>query len=271
MVFIYKRGKTGSVKNSRHSSKRGEKKKNPGFRIEEMPEGIRVLFVYTLMIGMAYLILGAFLRVSMLFGFIIRGLPAVLVNVIFSALIFTIAYGIALKKHWTPRVASIIYILSALSALTSLAIELMRPYFFIRNTLILSSIVIVFLNLLTLWFINDKKHYFLMGYRKKRVEISDKVFISAIYIFYFISILLIFAVGVQSYRTMTSSMNFVVNNLNGKTFEQGISFCKLQSGTKKDICFMSLAILKPDEGVKLCNNIQDEFYKITCYKGIGAI
>lgn len=246
--------------------------KEPKAQHTGIPRGIRVLMVYTGLVALFYMLLVFVSDVTIFFGFVLTGIAAKSVHFLFFISAIMIVFGIASKKPWAYGFSIIVYAVCILNSLASL--------FFINKTsdLIITSlyslvipifIVTLLMNVLTIWYVYEKKPYFKNPMHVDRHSIVDLVFIYVIYIFYFFFALFLIAFAAIMFTSVSKNLSLYMEETGKLDVSDGEAYCENIANTdSRDICFVAVVYNNKNSSDinKLCSSIELGYYRYTCYK-----
>lgn len=239
----------------------------PGLQ-KERPYAVRVLMVYSLILGVFYLFMAIYVPSTILAGKIFIGNAARDIHIFTAVIIAVLVYGIAEQKSWSYYLAFVLYSLSMLNSLISVAFLKFSIFGFMEGMILAAFLVTVLLNGLTLWYVHSRRGYFLKkeSFAPQR---KDIVFAESIIAIGCILLLLLVGSGLSLYISLTKNIDQLVDELNGLDFEEAQVLC-LSRETQNDLCLVTVALIhRHNEKVQTaCTEIQSEFYKFTCYNAI---
>ncbi|MBI2549117.1 hypothetical protein HYW21_07245 [Candidatus Woesearchaeota archaeon] len=235
---------------------------------KERPYAVRVLIIYSLILGVFYLFLAIYVPSTMLAGKMLIGNAARDVNILTTVIIAVLVYGIAEQKSWSYYLAFVLYSLSVLNSLISVAFLKFSIFGFMEQLILGALLVTVILNGLTLWYVHNRRSYFL----KKTYfspERKDVFFAHSIIVIGCIMLLILLSSAIGLYLSLTKNIDQIVQELEGFDFTEAKVVC-LTREKQNDLCLVTVALIhRHNENVQTaCNEIQSEFYKFTCYNAI---
>ncbi|MBN2458279.1 hypothetical protein JXB31_04075 [Candidatus Woesearchaeota archaeon] len=240
-----------------------------------LPKGIRVLIVYSGIIAFFYLLLVFLSDMSIFFGFLTRGLSARLTHFLFFISTIVIMYGLSYRKRWCHIFSIAVYLVCIINSLVSIFFlkgigeELITSLYSILMPFFLVTLI---MNVLPLWYLYEKRHYFTSGRDDGMHCFVDKVFIYAIYMFYIFAGLFILVSGTLFFVNAVSNIEHVMSITAGMDVADSQAYCEsLPSEEARDFCFLSVVQLNSgrdgEEDIsKLCSSISSGYYRFTCYK-----
>lgn len=234
--------------------------------LPQLPPGIRVLIAYTGIIALLYLIyllFGLSQPISVLFGKFIYGTGATIVEIVSLGLLISIIYGLFKRHFWVFYVSLIWFIFGALNAIVSLT-AFQNEFDVLRSVLLISSLVVVVLNGIIASYIYSEKKYFKTKHLNKETRAKDKFFVYIISTFIIVSLLLLVTYGISFYTETIQTTNKVIAELEDTPNPELL--CAQKAVPEQDICYLVLTIL--ENRPHLCENINSDFYKITCYRAL---
>ena len=228
------------------------------------PLGIRILIIYTSVLALFYLIFGLTIPTNIFFGIITFGAAARLLNLMFLAALITILSGFMLKKHWAGGAAAGFFLFEVLNLITSFAIRfnIMKHAF-----IVITSAAIVLLNTVIIWYLYEKREYF-TDLRHFKSGKADRIFITSIII---LSLMLILSTTTYAAALYSSTMKItdkMIYELGGMTKEQAMFYCSGYNEEERDVCYLVVATAYKGVQRSICDNIQNDFYRITCIQAV---
>ncbi len=255
----------------RHSSKTVHKNHNLNSFIHQstkLPAGIKILVVYTGVIVffyLLYLIFGATQPVSIFFGKLLYGAPATVLEMISLLLLITIIYGLVKKHYWVFWLSLSWFIFGVLNALVSLT-TFNAEFDVLKNVLVTSSYVVILLNGIIAWYIYSEKEYFKVKHLNKETKAKDKFFVYIISVALIVSLLFLATFGLNFYNSTLKTVHNLVSELKESGYPE--LACAKKMGSEKDLCYLILTVANENKSSHLCDNIESDFYKMTCYRSL---
>jgi len=235
---------------------------------KNLPPGIKILIAYTGIIALfylLYLLLGGWKPVSIIFGKLIYGPIAVVIELSALILLLSIIYGLIKRHFWVFYVSLIWFSFGIFNAAVSL-ISFKSEFDVLRSILVLSSFIVIVMNGIIVWYVYSEKYYFKTKHLNKEIKQKDKFFVYLISVFLIVSILLLITYGLNFYNTTIKTTNQVISEL--KVSSNPDILCSQKTDKERDICYLVLTIINDNQESSLCENIESDFYKITCYRAI---
>lgn len=231
--------------------------------------GEKAIYDYTLFLAAIYIIY-FFIGITSPDLLTAAGITAKTTSLIVDfVLIVFILYFIYLLKNKSKKtflVGTSWYALSAIATIL-FAYNVDKNIFpLLKDLLILSSVFIVAINFLVVWFLVKKRHYF-KAFKKekqtKKQKDADSIFAKSIIIMWGILIIISFFLGAKSYSHTTRLADSMMDEFSGLSLNKAILLCEEKQGEEKDVCFVVLAATYRDvEG--LCDRIGSGFYRFVC-------
>lgn len=232
-----------------------------------LPQGIKVLIAYTGIIALFYLIylmFGVTKPVSIIFGALIYGPAASILELLALAVLVSIVYGLIKRHYWVFYVSLIWFSFGLLNALISL-LRFKSEFDVLRNILLVSSFVVIVLNGIIVWYVYSEKKYFRTKHLNKETKEKDKFFVYVISVAIIVSLLILATFGLNFYTTTLKTTNKVIEELQQSPVPELL--CAQKNNSEQDVCYLVLSIMREGES-RLCENIKSDFYKITCYRAL---
>lgn len=233
-----------------------------------LPPGIKVLITYTAVITFFYLIYSLFgisKPISVFFGTFIYGTAATIIELTSLALLLIILYGLIKRHYWVFWISLAWFSFGAVNALVSL-FKFRAEFDVLKQVLLLSSFIVIVLNGIIAWYIYSEKYYFKVKHLNKETKAKDKFFVYVISCFLIVSFLVLITFGVHFYRTTFSITNKLIVELKQDPYQDLV--CAKKQGTEQDVCYLVLSIIREGQEPEICENIQSDFYKMTCYRSL---
>lgn len=243
-----------------------------------IPIGIRFLIGYLSFLALLYIIsfiFGVTFPTTILFGKMISGTRALIINSVLLAIIFLMIYGFWKRKSYTFDLSIVFFSFTALNAFISLMLFDSAEHPTFRNLLLLSFISLVVMNIVIVWYIlHEKKYFYVEQFKDRPLHHRDKVFLYTIITFWAIALLIGGTLGVQFYKDTTRMIDQTVHELKGDYYK-GQLLCEMKYGPEKDVCLLVIATAmseydRPEaELTKICESIESDFYQFTCKRSIS--
>jgi len=235
---------------------------------KNLPSGIKVLSVYMSLIAvfyLLYLVLGISKPVSVIFGTFIYGMAASIVEIISLILLVTIIYGLVKRHYWVFWLSLGWFSFGLLNAIVSLA-RFNSEFDVLKNILFASSLIIVVLNGIIVWYVYSEKYYFKVRHLNKTTKAKDKFFVYIISSFIIVSVLIMATFGVSFYTTTLKETKKIIADLQSSPLQE--LTCAQKTGEEQDLCYVVLSVMRDGKDSSLCDNIKSDFYKITCVRSL---
>ncbi|MBT5021899.1 hypothetical protein HOK51_11325 [Candidatus Woesearchaeota archaeon] len=242
----------------------------------KIPLGIRMLIGYLGFLAALYVVSfwqGITFPTTILFGSVITGTRALIINVFLVLMLFIMIYGFVKRKAYTFDLSIAWFGFSLLNSLISLLLLESKEYLIFKSMLYISLITLVLVSGVIIWYILHERKYFYSKYFKERgVQHRDKVFVYTLISFWIIVILIGSTLGIAFYERSTGLVDKTISEINElEYFTQ--DFCDSKEGEERDICILVLLTYRnvkqnePAFALKpYCEEIGSEFYKFTCHK-----
>ncbi|MBW2967020.1 hypothetical protein KY362_00895 [Candidatus Woesearchaeota archaeon] len=244
-----------------------------------IPLGIRFLIGYLLFLTVLYLIsfiYGITFPTTILFGKMIVGARALIINSVLLALILAMVYGFWKRKAYTFDLSVSFFSFAALNAIISLLLFDSAEHPMFRKLLLLSFVSLVVMNIIIVWYIlHERKYFYSERFKDRPFHHRDKVFLYTIITFWVVVLLLGGTIGAQFYKDTKSMIDDTLKEMRGDYY-RGQLVCDAKEGPEKDVCNLVLATAlstkqRPaDELKSICDRIESEFYSFTCMRSISG-
>jgi hypothetical protein len=234
----------------------------------KIPVGIRVLINYSIILGVFYFVFGLFFPFALKIDTLSTSSYVVLSNVVTLGAMVVLIYGFYQRTRWAWRLALGLYTFSILNSMLTLFYIRYGILNYIADFITSTFIFTVFLNVLTIWYIYERKDYFFARTYHPHIHLADKVFISSVYIFYFFAIVFVVSLGFEFYKSATYTVDVIVEDLAGMTYEESLQMCRDMRSIDRDVCYVTVATMHRhfDGSRDLCELVRSDFYKLTCYQ-----
>ena len=233
-----------------------------------LPSGIKVLIAYTGFITLFYLLYFLFAAkkpISVVFGVMLSGNTALIIELASLMLLFLILYGLVKREFWVFYLSLAWFSFGIVNALVSL-VKFNSEFDILRKVLFASSLVVILLNGIIVWYVYSEKKYFRTKHLNKETKTKDKLFVYIISIFIIVSLLILITYGLEFYNTTLKTTNRVISEI--QSAEVPDIVCTQKTGQEQDICYLVIAMINEGRDSSLCENIRSDFYKMTCYRAI---
>jgi hypothetical protein len=243
-----------------------------------IPIGIKFLIGYLSFLAMLYVIsflFGITFPTTILFGKMIIGTRALIINSVLLAIIFLVIYGFWKRKSFAFDLSIIFFSFTALNAVISLLLFESAEHPAFKKLLILSFVSLIFMNIVIVWYIlHEKKYFYAERFKDRPVHHRDKVFLYIVITFWVLALLIGGTLGVQFYKDTTRMIDQTIAEMQGDYY-RGQLLCEQKTGPERDVCTLVLATAlseykRPElELEMLCDDIQSDFYHFTCMRSIS--
>jgi len=234
-----------------------------------LPPGIKVLVAYTGVIALfylLYLLFGITRPISILFGNVFYGTAATVIELASLGLLIAIIYGLIKRHFWVFWVSLAWFSFGALNAIVSL-LWFQAEFDALKSILVVSSLVVIVLNGVIVWYVYSEKEYFKVKHLNKETKAKDKFFVHLITVFLIVSFLILLTFGINFYNTTIKTTNKLIAELQAAELPELL--CAQKTAQEQDICYLVVSIMKETKEPRICENIRSDFYKITCYRAMG--
>jgi len=242
-----------------------------------IPLGIRFLIGYLIFLSVLYLIsfiYGITFPTTILFGKLMTGARALIINGVLLAIILTMLYGFWKRKAYTFDLSIGFFSFAALNAMISLFLFESAEHPMFRSLLLLSFISLIIMNTVIIWYIlHEKKYFYAAVFHDRPFHHRDKVFLYTIITFWVVALLIGGTLGMKFYQDTTRLVDKNIKEMRGDYY-YGQFLCETKEGPDRDVCTLVLATAlsehrSEEEMTALCDNIQSDFYRFTCMRSIS--
>lgn len=252
------------------SKRRGlDRHKSSSHPDRKLPPGIQVLVAYAGIISLfylLYLVFGISQPVSLVFGTFLYGTPATIIELISLGILLAIIYGLIKKHFWVFYISLAWFIFGALNAIISL-FRFRSEFDILKSILIISSIVVIILNGIIAWYIYSERNFFKTRHLNKITKAKDKFFVYVISTFLIVSILILVTFGINFYTQTIKTTNNLITELQNDPLPQ--LHCAQKNVSEQDLCYLVASIMQGSTDKTICENINSDFYKMTCYRALS--
>lgn len=236
--------------------------------IFNLPPGIKVLAAYTGIIALlyiAYLLFGVTKPISIIFGMLVYGAMANVLELSALIVLLSIIYGLLKRHYWVFYVSLAWFSFGLLNALISL-LRFKSEFDVLRNILFISSFVVIVLNGIIVWYVYSEKQYFRTKHLDKKTKAKDRFFVYVVSVAIIVSLLFLITFGLNFYTSTLKTTSKVIDELQQSALPELL--CAEKNSTEQDICYLVLSIMNQEKEPRICESINSDFYKITCYRAL---
>ncbi len=234
-----------------------------------LPPGIKVLIAYAAVVLAFYLIyffFGITKPVSIFFGTLLTGNAALFIDILSVAMLVAIIVGLKKRDYWVFWLSLAWFSYGVLNAIFS-AFMIKTELAILKEMMLLSAVSVLLLNGLIVWYIYSEKEYFKTKHLNKETKTKDKLFVYIIASVLIISMLFTATLGFNFYKTTIKTANEIIQEFD--RFGASPLVCEEKSNHERDICYVALTIAMQTKDNTMCNNIESDFYKLTCYRALS--
>lgn len=257
--------KPAKIRPPKHPEKISKRKK--------LKSGMRILVGYSIILCFVYVlyfILGVYKPELLFLGGEAVSYAALIIDVVLVAALIYLIYGLVERKKWAWWFCILWYSVSILNSIWSVYMMKANVYNILHELLILSSVFILLINALIIWYIYSKKEYFIAAHKEEKFEKKDKVFIYSLVGFWVLLILISMSIGYDFYRDTTRMADAAVEELKDTTPLHAIGICETKMGKEKDICFVVfVTVFEKYDLVPVCSRIESDLYRFICTQAKG--
>ena len=247
-----------------HHAEKTEKKTN---------KGIKILIDYSIILCLIYLlyfILGIFKPELLFLGGLEGNTLAIMIDFILLAALIYIIYGLRKRHHNAWWLCMAWYAASIINSVWSVYIMKSNVYNILYELLVMSSVFIVLINALIIWYVYSKRAYFTGPHHDERLEKKDRAFIYSLACFWVLLILLSMNIGYDFYKDTTRMADSIIQELKDTTPLHAIDICETKEGNEKDICFVVfVTIFEKYDLTPVCSRIESDLYRFSCMQANG--
>lgn len=238
-----------------------------------LPLGIRFLIGYLLFLSLLYVIsfaYGVSFPTTIIFGKIIEGNNALIINIVLLCIIVVMIYGFWKRKSYTFDLSLCFFGFAALNALSSFIMFDSADHPTLKKLLLLSFISLLLMNAVIIHYIlHERRFFYSKVFRDSPFHHRDKVFLYTIITFWTLTLLIGLTLGVTFYKDTTKIVDSVIVEMKGNYFH-GQLVCEAKTGPERDVCYLVLATIMSEQKdpisapVLLCDKVESDFYRFTC-------
>lgn len=230
--------------------------------------GIKVLITYSVILSffyLFYLIVGIYKPELLFLGGLFRSYMALLADLVLIIFLFVMVYGLNRRKRWAWWACITWYALSIINSIWSVYIMKANVYNILHELLILSSVFIIMINLLIIWYTYYKRGYFINPHSEESFMKRDKAFVYSLVCFWAVLILISMSIGYNFYKETTEMAQVIIDEMRGTTPLHAIEICETKDGKDRDICFVVfVTIFQNDDMTPVCGRIDSDLYRFSC-------
>tara|TARA_Y100000034_G_scaffold13020_1_gene13660 strand:+ start:1153 stop:1866 length:714 start_codon:yes stop_codon:yes gene_type:complete len=227
-------------------------------------KGIRVLTIYTIFLAMVYLMLAVTNQSTILFGKVLEGGFAVIINVIYLLFILSIVLGLKIKHPNTWNIAMFWFSFEIVNSVISMYVQ-GNVYSLIYDVILSAFAFVILIDALIVWYLFKIKKHFTEG---KNVIKYDKKFILTLSILMVLAVLIVIIFSSLHFVKITEESEKVISQLRLKTYNHAKIICNSKTSIEKDVCILTLAAKYDQANALDCQNINSNFYKFTCIRAV---
>lgn len=246
---------------------------HPKVSPKKLKSGIRILIGYSIILCFIYIfyfIVGIYKPDLLFLGGEVRSYAALLIDIILVAALIYLIYGLTKRKEWAWWFCILWYAVSIVNSVWSVYMMKTNVYNILHELLVLSSIFIVLINSLIIWYVYTKKEYFTAPHKEEKFEKRDRVFIYSLVCFWILLILISLSVGYNFYRDTTRMADSIIGELKDTTPLHAIEICETKQGKEKDICFVVfVTVFEKYDLAPVCSKIDSDLYRFSCMQAKG--
>lgn len=239
--------------------------------IIEKHTGIRTLIFYTILLAFFYVFYLFFTLQTPTVPFLgkfVKGAAAVAINIAFIAVLIFVIYGFLKKRAWVWKLALVWFGFGIINSLLTLII-IWPQKGLIKELMFLSSVVIILVNGLVIWYLAQIKDYFVKPKHPFHYGTKDKVFVYLLLCIWVFILALSIVNGVKFYNSTTAVIDSTIEELEGASLIHSIVICEQKEGEERDICLMIVATMYRTENIGyVCEKIESDFYETICLQSI---
>ncbi|MBW2971417.1 DUF2127 domain-containing protein [Candidatus Woesearchaeota archaeon] len=244
-----------------------------------IPMGIKFLMGYLAFLSVLYIISfisGITFPTTILFGKMISGARAMIINGVLLAIILFMVYGFWKRKAYTFDLSIGFFSFTALNATISLLMFESAEHPMFKKLLLLSFISLVLMNIVIVWYIlHEKKYFYAERFTDRPFHHRDRVFLYTIITFWALVLMIGATIGIQFYKDTTRLIDDSIKEMKGDYY-RGQLLCEQKAGPERDVCTLVVATAlsaqqRPAKEMEaMCGSIKSDFYRFTCMRSIAG-
>lgn len=244
-----------------------------------IPLGVKFLIGYLIFLAILYVISfisGITFPTTILFGQLMTGTRALVINSVLLIIILAVIYGLWKRRAYTFDLAIGFFAFTALNAVVSLMMFDSADHPIFKKLMLLSFVSLVFMNIVIIWYIlHEKKYFYSERFRDRPVHHRDKLFLYIMVAFWTIALLVGGTLGVSFYKDTKRLIDEAITDIHGDYY-RGQMVCESKQGPERDVCTLVVATAMSQkqrpygELAGLCADIRSDFYRFTCMKSISG-
>ncbi|MBI4149910.1 hypothetical protein HY488_00740 [Candidatus Woesearchaeota archaeon] len=233
----------------------------------QMPHlGLKLLYWYTMVLGVLYV----FYFFAGLYNpslFLLKSYASLIIDVVLIVLLFYIFYGFKNRRYWAWKLSMLWYTFAVIYSILLVYVLRQGLYTISRELFMISSFFLIVINGLIVWYIYQKRDYFLDKMHREVFGIKDKFFVYSIVCFWAMLLTIGITVGIKFYQDTTQLADSLINELSDIAmkgdWQEGNLRCAAKSGAGKDVCYVVLATISHGKA-DYCGNIESHVYRFSC-------
>ena len=175
---------------------------------------------------------------TILFGQILGGTRAFIINIVLMTILASMIYGFYKRKAYTFDLSIGFFGFTALNAFISLLLIESSNYSIFKPLMLISFLSLASINSVVIWYIlHERKFFYAKYFRDKAIHHKDKVFVYTLIAFWCITLLIGLTLGVEFYKTSTKIVDETIVELKEK-YPAGEFICYNKESPQKDICIL---------------------------------
>lgn len=244
----------------------------------KIPLGIRCLIGYMLFVSIIYVI--SFITsiafpTTILFGQMVEGPRALVVNIVMLALNLVVLYGLWARKPFAFDFSIGVFLFNTLNSLLSITLFEWTDHPF-KKLMLLSFASLILVNVVVIWYIlHEKKYFYAKVFRDGPIQHIDKIFLYTVVTFWVVAALIGVTLGAQYYKETITKIDGVMDEMQGDFNGRGEYVCSLKTGEDKDICALVLVTAQKELQVSSarlytqCQSMHSDFYRFVCLRSVA--
>ncbi|GEM_PF-6939111 len=232
--------------------------------------GLRLLYSYTVIMAALYVfyIFVALYDPGIL---LLKSYASLLIDVVLLVLLFCVVYGFRKRKYWAWKLALFWYSAGIIYSILIVYLFRKGAYLLSNELFRVSSLFILVINGLIIWYIFHKRDYFIDHTHEERFGFKDRFFVYSLVSFMAMVLTIGLTAGIWFYYSTTVLAGSLVHEMRDiaadQDWETGHQHCAAKTGAAKDVCYVVLATVSHGRA-QYCQYVESPVYRFSCRQGL---
>jgi len=232
--------------------------------------GLRLLYSYTVMLAALYVfyIFAALYDPGIL---LLKSYASLFIDVVLLVLLFCVIYGFRNRKYWAWKLSMFWYGAAVIYSILIVYLFRQGIYAISSELFRISSLFILVINSLIIWYIYHKRDYLVDRTHEERFGLKDRFFVYSLISFMAMVLTIGLTSGWWFYHNTTRLADSLVLELQDIAVEQdweaGHQHCAAKTGAAKDVCYVVLATVSHGRA-QYCQYVDSPVYRFSCRQGL---